>query len=66
LLDEKGEFYGITQRTNNEQVVVKFVWTNVASDIPRWEHYFSFDEGKNWELNWAMDFLRTEKSLYYF
>jgi hypothetical protein len=63
---QKGEFYGITRGTAKEQIVVKFVWTNLTTEIPRWEQYFSFDEGKNWERNWVMDFLRTEKPLYYF
>lgn len=64
--DQKGEFFGITKGSTNQQIIVKFVWTNFKSNNPRWEQYFSFDEGENWDLNWVMDFIKTEKPLKYF
>lgn len=40
-------------------VVVRFIWSRVASDSPRWEQAFSVDGEKTWETNWVMDFERS-------
>ena len=40
-------------------VRVRFVWSRVASESPRWEQAFSTDGGETWETNWIMDFTRN-------
>lgn len=39
---------------------VRFLWTGVASQTPRWEQAFSTDGGATWETNWIMDFERED------
>ena len=41
-------------------VRVRFKWDRGESDSPRWEQSFSYDDGLSWELNWTMDFRRSE------
>ena len=38
---------------------MRFVWTDIATDSPRWEQFFSYDEGSTWESNWIMEFRRV-------
>jgi len=38
---------------------VRFVWSGVAGDTPRWEQAFSADGGATWETNWVMEFTRA-------
>ena len=37
---------------------VRFVWSGVTTETPRWEQAFSEDGGQTWETNWIMDFER--------
>ena len=37
-------------------VLVRFRWSGVTTETPRWEQAFSDDGGKTWETNWVMDF----------
>ncbi|HEY1604640.1 MAG TPA: DUF1579 domain-containing protein [Allosphingosinicella sp.] len=37
-------------------ILVRFIWSNVATRNPRWEQCFSADGGANWETNWIMQF----------
>jgi hypothetical protein len=39
---------------------VRFTWSRVDTDSPRWEQAFSDDGGETWEPNWEMDFARAE------
>ncbi|MEW2136944.1 hypothetical protein AB0892_10145 [Streptomyces sp. NPDC005409] len=40
-------------------VRVRFVWSGTApGESPRWEQFFSLDEGATWIHNWTMDFAR--------
>ena len=41
-------------------ILVRFIWSRVDTDHPRWEQAFSDDGGLNWETNWVMDFTRIE------
>ncbi|WP_212648267.1 hypothetical protein [Deinococcus hopiensis] len=36
---------------------VRFVWTAIPGENPRWEQAFSNDGGKTWETNWTMAFM---------
>jgi hypothetical protein len=40
-------------------ILVRFTWSGVTSETPRWEQAFSDDGGREWETNWVMDFTRT-------
>ena len=37
---------------------VRFTWSGVTSETPRWEQAFSEDGGGTWETNWVMGFSR--------
>lgn len=39
-------------------LLVRFLWTQVHTESPRWEQAFSLDGGATWETNWVMDFAR--------
>ena len=39
---------------------VRFIWSTVDTDAPRWEQAFSDDGGETWETNWIMDFTRAD------
>jgi hypothetical protein len=54
-----GTFYG-DDTFNGKPIRVRFLWTRVMSNAPRWEQAFSSDGGKNWETNWIMDFTRLK------
>jgi hypothetical protein len=41
-------------------ILVRFIWSGVATPTPRWEQAFSEDDGESWETNWIMDFTRAE------
>jgi hypothetical protein len=38
---------------------VRFMWTRLDTESPRWEQAFSADGGQTWETNWEMDFTRA-------
>ena len=42
-------------------VLVRFTWSGVTTETPRWEQAFSEDGGRTWETNWVMDFTRAEE-----
>lgn len=39
-------------------IKVRFTWSAIDADTPRWEQAFSDDRGETWETNWTMDFVR--------
>ena len=41
-------------------VLVRFTWSRVTTESPRWEQAFSDDGGRTWETNWVMDFAPAE------
>jgi hypothetical protein len=45
---------------NGKPVKARFVWSHIAPRSARWEQAFSPDGGENWEINWTMEFARTE------
>ncbi|WP_299175477.1 DUF1579 domain-containing protein [uncultured Brevundimonas sp.] len=40
-------------------ILARFEWSRVNTDTPHWAQHFSYDDGRTWELNWAMKFRRT-------
>jgi hypothetical protein len=61
-----GTFSGDTGLFEGEDVyrgrpiLVRFTWSGITTDTPRWEQSFSDDGGREWETNWVMDFSRSE------
>lgn len=53
-----GTFEGEDQ-LNGKQMLVRQLWSGIATPTPRWEQAFSGDDGKTWETNWVMDFSRS-------
>ncbi|MFG3000121.1 hypothetical protein [Streptomyces sp. NPDC048340] len=43
---------------DGKAVLVRFEWTRTRTDSPRWEQFFSVDDGASWVHNWTMDFTR--------
>mgnify|MGYP001159283193 CR=1 FL=1 len=43
---------------NGNPIIVRFVWSNTHTETPRWEQFFSSDNGQTWEKNWEMNFTR--------
>ena len=37
-------------------IKVRFLWRRNAAGLPEWEQAFSGDGGKEWEVNWVMEF----------
>jgi len=52
-----GTFYG-PSTLNGKPVRMRFIWSDTASAAPRWQQAYSYDEGKNWETVWTMQFQR--------
>jgi hypothetical protein len=38
---------------------VRYLWSRITGESPRWEQAFSQDRGGSWETNWYMDFSRV-------
>jgi hypothetical protein len=57
-----GSFSGDTGIFEGEDVfegrpiIVRFLWSGVTTQTPRWEQAFSDDGGRTWETNWVMEF----------
>jgi hypothetical protein len=43
---------------DGKPIIVRFTWNANPGGSPRWEQALSGDNGKNWETNWIMDFIR--------
>jgi len=46
---------------DGKPIIVRFTWTRIHSDSPRWEQFFSPDDRETWEKNWEMNFTRLDK-----
>jgi hypothetical protein len=40
-------------------ILMRFTWTGITTESPRWEQAFSDDGGETWETNWIMEFTRV-------
>lgn len=47
---------------NGQQIKVRFKWTAIPGEPPRWEQAFSADAGETWETNWKMEFIPMRSS----
>ena len=54
--NDVGAFYA-DDTFKGKPIRVRFLWTNLATK-PHWEQAFSDDDGKTWETNWIMEFVR--------
>jgi hypothetical protein len=43
---------------DGKPITVRFTWRTNPGKNPVWEQSFSDDDGKNWETNWVMEFVR--------
>jgi hypothetical protein len=41
-------------------IIIRFIWRANPGSNPVWEQAFSEDDGKTWETNWVMEFVRIE------
>jgi hypothetical protein len=57
FVDGVGRFEGDDVH-DGTPVRVRFIWSEVASEQPRWEQAFSTDGGNHWETNWRMRMTR--------
>jgi hypothetical protein len=46
---------------DGKPIKVRFTWSCIPGENPRWEQAFSSDSGETWETNWRMEFLRIEQ-----
>ena len=57
--DGRGEFFA-QDTINGKTILIRYVWTNLATPSPHFEQSFSDDGGKTWEVNWITDQTRVE------
>jgi len=56
--DGRGEFYN-QEMFEGRSIYVRFVWSGITATSCRWEQAFSADDGRTWEPNWIMEFIRS-------
>ena len=54
----KGEFFD-QEIFKGRTILVRYVWSNIASSSPHFEQSFSVDGGRTWEPNWITDQTRS-------
>jgi|SRR5215471_10223543 len=57
--DGRGEFFA-QDTINGRTILIRYVWTGLATPSPHFEQSFSDDGGKTWEVNWITDQTRVE------
>ena len=53
-----GIFEG-TDHLDGKAIRVRYTWTDIGTDHPRWEQAMSDDGGVTWEMNWSMVFSKV-------
>ena len=54
----RGEFFA-QDTINGRTILIRYVWTGLATQSPHFEQSFSEDGGKTWEANWITDQTRV-------
>ncbi len=54
----RGEFFA-QDTIDGKTILIRYVWTNMATNSPHFEQSFSDDGGKTWEVNWITDQTRV-------
>jgi hypothetical protein len=55
--DGVGTFFGDDEH-EGAPIRVRYLWSGISTDHPRWEQAFSVDGDQTWETNWIMDLTR--------
>jgi hypothetical protein len=55
--DGVGTFFA-EDTLKGKPIRIRFLWTNLTTQS-HWEQAFSEDEGKTWETNWIMEFVKS-------
>jgi len=55
----RGEFFA-QDTINDRTILIRYVWTDLATPSPHFEQSFSDDGGKTWEVNWITDQKRVK------
>lgn len=55
--DGRGRFHA-TDTIAGRDIHLRFEWTPDGPEGPRWQQFFSYDDGESWTLNWTMTFTR--------
>jgi hypothetical protein len=58
--DGEGHFEG-DDHVDARPIKVRFKWSEITPTSARWQQAFSFDRGRTFEVNWVMEFSRTER-----
>ena len=58
FVDGLGTFLA-DDKLDGRPIKVRFLWSDVATNAPRWQQAFSADGGARWEINWTMQFERV-------
>ena len=56
----RGVFEG-DDTLDGKPIRVRYIWSGVNTERPRWEQEMSGDAGRTWEKNWVMDFERSAR-----
>ncbi len=56
---DRGDFFD-DEEFEGRPIRVRYRWTGVRTDTPRWEQAFSTDGGETWETNWTAEFRRAD------
>lgn len=51
FVNGRGEFFDC-DKFDGKDIAVRYLWTDLDTETPRFEQAFSIDEGKTWEPNW--------------
>jgi hypothetical protein len=54
----RGEFFA-QDTIDGKTILIRYVWTDLATKSPHFEQSFSDDGGKTWEVNWITDQTRV-------
>ena len=58
---DTGDFVG-DDTDDGKPVKVRFHWTKYSADHLKWEQFFSYDDGKTWEMNWTNELTRADEA----
>jgi hypothetical protein len=53
-----GVFKQVAEKPDGKPLLMRFTWDEITENTARWQQAFSFDDGKNWDTNWIMEFTR--------
>ncbi|MEO6670188.1 MAG: hypothetical protein ABIN36_11970 [Ferruginibacter sp.] len=56
-----GHFYA-KDKLNGKDIILQFEWDRTDENRPVWKQAFSVDNGKTWEWNWFMYFIKDDKA----